>query len=422
MIGIFNYSSSVMHIYVYFKRKLLIFNISTKVVFFFGYKFCVSCFNVSLYFFHRYIHSKEKPFKCAECGKGFCQSRTLAVHKILHMEESPHKCPVCNRSFNQRSNLKTHLLTHTDHKPYECTSCGKVFRRNCDLRRHALTHAVGDVPPESMEERGDDTNLSDDEEDTLLEVDSPVNSPSNGGRNSPVVETAVVTETSTDNDDDEKLEERDKDDVGDSGEIAVTHCHHERDNGSKSPYTMRPSSSSYNDNFSIKHHHNSSIKYATNNEQATSSSSLTSTPQSSPDIFIPTLHVRRDLHQKLQQQQNTTAAATNTPRITSTMLEANYINSIPIRKRPIGLDGEPHPIMPRNLISTHLHLNQSLEALRQSKLMEEAKEETSSSTTNIPIPGTSIIPPSGTSVVVTKGHTSNPPKKTGFSIEDIMRR
>ncbi|KZC12378.1 Protein bowel [Dufourea novaeangliae] len=108
---------------------------------------------------HRYIHSKEKPFKCGECGKGFCQSRTLAVHKILHMEESPHKCPVCARSFNQRSNLKTHLLTHTDHKPYECTSCGKVFRRNCDLRRHALTHAVGDVPPEALEEalRDDDS-------------------------------------------------------------------------------------------------------------------------------------------------------------------------------------------------------------------------------------------------------------------------
>ncbi|KAH3825670.1 hypothetical protein DPMN_127583 [Dreissena polymorpha] len=32
----------------------------------------------------RYIHSKEKPFKCMECGKGFCQSRTLAVHRTLH--------------------------------------------------------------------------------------------------------------------------------------------------------------------------------------------------------------------------------------------------------------------------------------------------------------------------------------------------
>ncbi|KAK3098279.1 hypothetical protein FSP39_017911 [Pinctada imbricata] len=31
----------------------------------------------------RYIHSKEKPFKCNECGKGFCQSRPLAVHKCI---------------------------------------------------------------------------------------------------------------------------------------------------------------------------------------------------------------------------------------------------------------------------------------------------------------------------------------------------
>merc|ERR1712045_469728 len=66
---------------------------------------------------HRYIHSKEKPFKCDDCGKGFCQNRTLAVHKILHYEEAPHRCPICQRSFNQRSNLKTHLLTHTDIKP-----------------------------------------------------------------------------------------------------------------------------------------------------------------------------------------------------------------------------------------------------------------------------------------------------------------
>ncbi|KAG8315832.1 hypothetical protein J6590_063787 [Homalodisca vitripennis] len=103
---------------------------------------------------HRYIHSKEKPFKCTECGKGFCQSRTLAVHKILHLEESPHKCPVCSRSFNQRSNLKTHLLTHTDIKPYNCSACGKVFRRNCDLRRHSLTHNLGsvaDAAPLSLE-------------------------------------------------------------------------------------------------------------------------------------------------------------------------------------------------------------------------------------------------------------------------------
>jgi len=96
------------------------------------------------------------------------------------MEESPHKCPVCSRSFNQRSNLKTHLLTHTDHKPYECSSCGKVFRRNCDLRRHALTHAVGEVNSADYVDVGEEDearHLSGDEEDSLLEVDSPRQSP-----------------------------------------------------------------------------------------------------------------------------------------------------------------------------------------------------------------------------------------------------
>lgn len=107
---------------------------------FFSIPLCLYLTFVFFSFGNRYIHSKEKPFKCTECGKGFCQSRTLAVHKILHLEESPHKCPVCSRSFNQRSNLKTHLLTHTDIKPYHCSACGKVFRRNCDLRRHSLTH------------------------------------------------------------------------------------------------------------------------------------------------------------------------------------------------------------------------------------------------------------------------------------------
>lgn len=96
--------------------------------------------NSNFIWLFRYIHSKEKPFKCSECGKGFCQSRTLAVHKILHMEESPHKCPICNRAFNQRSNLKTHMMTHTDH-PVECTMCARFFASCTELKTHEALHS-----------------------------------------------------------------------------------------------------------------------------------------------------------------------------------------------------------------------------------------------------------------------------------------
>ncbi|KAB7504159.1 Protein sister of odd and bowel [Armadillidium nasatum] len=122
----------------------------------------------------RYIHSKEKPFKCSDCGKGFCQSRTLAVHRILHMDESPHKCHTCGRSFNQRSvfylilryasAFQLILINRKDMfsiSYFDILFCRYtlffntsfcflinlklypivlVFRRNCDLRRHALTH------------------------------------------------------------------------------------------------------------------------------------------------------------------------------------------------------------------------------------------------------------------------------------------
>lgn len=62
---------------------------------------------------NRYIHSKDKPFKCEVCEKGFCQSRTLAVHKATHSEENGIKCQVCDRTFPQRTALKVHMQCHT---------------------------------------------------------------------------------------------------------------------------------------------------------------------------------------------------------------------------------------------------------------------------------------------------------------------
>uniref|UniRef100_A0A3F2Z1Y5 C2H2-type domain-containing protein n=1 Tax=Anopheles quadriannulatus TaxID=34691 RepID=A0A3F2Z1Y5_ANOQN len=375
---------------------------------------------------HRYIHSKEKPFKCTECGKGFCQSRTLAVHKILHMEESPHKCPVCNRSFNQRSNLKTHLLTHTDHKPYECNSCGKVFRRNCDLRRHALTHTVGDVPSEALDVGVDDDGhqLSGDEDETVLEVDSPVHSPAGRHRSvSPPLDMPVSAELDDDDreederrsvmearrraardeeDDDEEDEEED-DLISVAGHepdpTPVVQCHHERPMGSKSPYTMRPQydHGSRSSMSSQSSQHSSSMHPAGHGEDSRDSGPMVMPHPSShaPDVFVPMLHVRRDLHHKMGLIGR--ASATITSSSGGGMLDAggSFLSHIPLRKRAMGPDGEPHPIMSRSL-----HMPPGIRGPHKSHLVEDVHSGPPDSPHREPMPLMSPSVPSASPVLL----------------------
>ncbi|KAJ8914214.1 hypothetical protein NQ315_002841 [Exocentrus adspersus] len=225
------------------------------------------------------------------------------------MEESPHKCPVCSRSFNQRSNLKTHLLTHTDHKPYECNSCGKVFRRNCDLRRHALTHAVGDVPADSL---GDGfTSGSEMERERM----SPrPRSPS--------------------------ADSRDERDVrGCSPTPEITQCHEPC--SSTSPYTMRPS----NDRHDYCHDINDEDGIDEDPEidpgQEDCPDVLNDSEEIIPEpqpIQMPQLQIRRDLHHPQQK----------TCTITSESMESNFLG--PFRKRTLN---QERPSSAYNLSRSH---------------------------------------------------------------------
>ncbi|KMY87980.1 protein bowel [Drosophila simulans] len=461
---------------------------------------------------HRYIHSKEKPFKCTECGKGFCQSRTLAVHKILHMEESPHKCPVCSRSFNQRSNLKTHLLTHTDHKPYECSSCGKVFRRNCDLRRHALTHAVGEVNSGDYVDVGEEDearNLSGDEEDSLLEVDSPRQSPvhnlgESGGsgeksesermrlKRKAAIDQEESEEEFDDFDEEEELQDlprvhdlpREEDDDFDpedeeQAEVAlvarfqaskaaatsqssssvgakperqgVTHCHHE---GGET-YTMRPHGEKHqeepgNSGITSLPVPPSFVRYSVPPGAAGPPPAPPGAPPPTHqhpghphllppngDPYLPILHVRRDLHHKsLNLSKAGVPPPPHTPPTIITQPESgkppnqplhspheampSFLGSIPMRKRIL-----PAPTL--DLMDPHHHpgLGQrtyvdspSIYALNMSRhpprqlLGKPPSTETSGATTEKgpPVAPPPIAPPPA------------PPRRTGFSIEDIMRR
>lgn len=380
-------------------------------------------------FFFRYIHSKEKPFKCIECGKGFCQSRTLAVHKILHMEESPHKCPVCNRSFNQRSNLKTHLLTHTDHKPYEC-SCGKVFRRNCDLRRHALTHAVGDVPGLDPQ---DDMQMSDGEEDTVLEVDSPLNSPETNGRSPSPLLMPVSAELQDELD--EHYGENEPETLSDiqppptpvpdkpeKDIIPIVQCHHERSSGSKSPYTMRPMKGDEFRNRSPTPTHDHPCRSMSMSSQESHSPSALMQLQFSktPSPNLPMLHVRRDLHHKAI---NRSISSTITSKLGD---HTSFLNSIPIRKRPLEMTDSDSfsPPLSRNI--DMFSFNRKL--LTKSNEIAANTISTQPSETIIKSNLVTATPPPPSTMAPTQSftppHNSNaaPAKRTGFSIEDIMRK
>ncbi|XP_053688428.1 gastrula zinc finger protein xFG20-1-like [Sabethes cyaneus] len=121
---------------------------------------------------HMRTHSKDKPFVCETCNKGFytrnklrchinsvhlnirefhcelCEKsfvlrKTLKAHMLSHMAEKSHVCSYCPKSFLYRWARTKHERTHTGEKPFRCTldGCGKSFASSSNLRQHQKTGA-----------------------------------------------------------------------------------------------------------------------------------------------------------------------------------------------------------------------------------------------------------------------------------------
>lgn len=55
---------------------------------------------------------KFKNTACDICGKTFACQSALDIHYRSHTKERPFICTVCNRGFSTKGNLKQHMLTH----------------------------------------------------------------------------------------------------------------------------------------------------------------------------------------------------------------------------------------------------------------------------------------------------------------------
>jgi odd-skipped len=286
-------------------------------------------------------------------------------------------------------------------------------------------------------------NISDAEDDAVLEVDSPLNSPNNSGRSPSPLQMPVSAELQDESEGHEEFvrghEEMEPppapaQDKLDKDIVPVTHCHHERPYGSRSPYTMRPNNGYDRDprHRSPTPSNLSSSQYLSQSQDSLNSAHMQSTSSRS-DMFLPMLHVRRDLHHKMS---NRLIASTVTSGGNGGVMDhptPNFLSSIPLRKRPIGPDGEPYlPSISRNIGIYGLHRNHPLLKPPEELMMPpvispdaaSSSHETLSMHSSLMGSPPLVSPPQAptTSQQQIAPAAAAPPKRTGFSIEDIMRR
>uniref|UniRef100_A0A8C0GVP5 C2H2-type domain-containing protein n=1 Tax=Chelonoidis abingdonii TaxID=106734 RepID=A0A8C0GVP5_CHEAB len=61
--------------------------------------------------------SLMRPYRCADCNKGFAQIAHLRIHQRTHSGERPYCCISCGKSFAENSKLRIHQRTHTGERP-----------------------------------------------------------------------------------------------------------------------------------------------------------------------------------------------------------------------------------------------------------------------------------------------------------------
>ncbi|XP_052807848.1 gastrula zinc finger protein XlCGF57.1-like [Mya arenaria] len=88
-----------------------------------------------------FVHTKERPFLCVKCGKGFKNKFKLQAHAFSHTEIRPFNCEHggCGKSFKNKHTLRSHSRRHIE-RNHVCDQCGKSFFDKRGLDYHTRTH------------------------------------------------------------------------------------------------------------------------------------------------------------------------------------------------------------------------------------------------------------------------------------------
>ncbi|XP_039278950.1 homeotic protein spalt-major isoform X3 [Nilaparvata lugens] len=72
-------------------------------------------------------------------------------------------CNLCFKTFACNSALEIHYRSHTKERPFKCTICDRGFSTKGNMKQHMLTHKIRDMPPHLFEHKSGSSQMCSDE-------------------------------------------------------------------------------------------------------------------------------------------------------------------------------------------------------------------------------------------------------------------